>query len=432
MTETAERYDKEAIRERVAMDDLCMQHCGVVLKRSGTHQWKGCCPFHAERTASFTVMHDSGKGWHYHCFGCGAHGDVIDLWMGRMGGNFQDALRSLAGIAGLSPLPGDWKPRARPLPVVAEAPRKEIVWPRLRRLSDATCEELAAQRGLRPEGVMAARAAGLIWGCNVGVLGKTHAGERGRVYGDAAIAAKESRLEEVCRCWVVYDGAQKCMQFRRLDGRKWKAWNAETRRKEESFKSDTLGSTKWPQGVGLIGGRTRVVLVEGGPDLLAAFDFLEFAGRLKDTAVVEAVSASVHFEEEAMSLFAHKRVRIFSHFDKLDPRTGRRAGWEAAARWIEELTDAGAEVDSWCPGPLEETETEAGLPGLVRVRRYPHEAADAAAAAAVEGSRGDAEARGGEGFSVAAGDLNDCALGDAECIRATVEAMEFEPTIFNV
>ena len=45
----------------------------VKLLRAG-REWKACCPFHNEKTPSFTVNDDKGF---YHCFGCGAHGDAI-------------------------------------------------------------------------------------------------------------------------------------------------------------------------------------------------------------------------------------------------------------------------------------------------------------------------------------------------------------------
>ena len=52
----------------------------VRLARSG-RQWKGCCPFHGEKTPSFYVYEDG----HYHCFGCGAHGDAIGFVMQSRG-----------------------------------------------------------------------------------------------------------------------------------------------------------------------------------------------------------------------------------------------------------------------------------------------------------------------------------------------------------
>ena len=49
---------------------------GVVkLKRAGG-EWKACCPFHSEKTPSFTIY---GNGRRFMCFGCGAEGDVFDF-----------------------------------------------------------------------------------------------------------------------------------------------------------------------------------------------------------------------------------------------------------------------------------------------------------------------------------------------------------------
>ena len=68
----------------------------VRLARSG-RQWKGCCPFHGEKTPSFYVYDD-----HYHCFGCGAHGDAISYVMQAEGQSFIEAVRGLAAEAGLA------------------------------------------------------------------------------------------------------------------------------------------------------------------------------------------------------------------------------------------------------------------------------------------------------------------------------------------
>ncbi|MCW5700857.1 MAG: DNA primase, partial [Rhodospirillales bacterium] len=56
----------------------------------------GLCPFHKEKTPSFTVFHD-----HYHCFGCGAHGSAIDFVMEVEGLGFREAVERLAAQAGL-------------------------------------------------------------------------------------------------------------------------------------------------------------------------------------------------------------------------------------------------------------------------------------------------------------------------------------------
>jgi DNA primase len=67
----------------------------VRLARNG-RQWKGCCPFHNEKTPSFYVYDD-----HFHCFGCGAHGDAITFLMRAEGASFPEAVERLAAEAGL-------------------------------------------------------------------------------------------------------------------------------------------------------------------------------------------------------------------------------------------------------------------------------------------------------------------------------------------
>ena len=83
----------------------------VRLARSG-RQWKGCCPFHNEKTPSFYV-YDDGQ---YHCFGCGAHGDAISFVMQSEGAGFMEAVERLATEAGLD-VP-------KPSPEAAEAERR--------------------------------------------------------------------------------------------------------------------------------------------------------------------------------------------------------------------------------------------------------------------------------------------------------------------
>ncbi len=82
----------------------------VKLARSGRH-WKGCCPFHGEKTPSFYVYDDG-----FHCFGCGAHGDAISFVMQTQGASFPEAVQQLAGEAGLE-VP-------KPSPAVAEIERR--------------------------------------------------------------------------------------------------------------------------------------------------------------------------------------------------------------------------------------------------------------------------------------------------------------------
>jgi DNA primase len=61
-------------------------------------EFKGCCPFHNEKTPSFYVNDDKGF---YHCFGCSAHGDAIKWLTENQGLPFMDAVKELAASAGM-------------------------------------------------------------------------------------------------------------------------------------------------------------------------------------------------------------------------------------------------------------------------------------------------------------------------------------------
>jgi DNA primase len=83
-----------------------VQERGVQLRRSGT-AWKGLCPFHGEKTPSFQV---NGEKGFFHCFGCGVGGDAIKFVELFDKVTFPEAVRQLAGRAGLAvPEPDDSK-----------------------------------------------------------------------------------------------------------------------------------------------------------------------------------------------------------------------------------------------------------------------------------------------------------------------------------
>ncbi len=86
----------------------------VKLSKSGRN-WKGCCPFHGEKSPSFYVYDD-----HFHCFGCGVHGDAISFHMQSSGASFPEAVESLAAEAGLE------VPKASPAQARAEQKRLDL------------------------------------------------------------------------------------------------------------------------------------------------------------------------------------------------------------------------------------------------------------------------------------------------------------------
>ncbi|HEX3499280.1 MAG TPA: DNA primase [Stellaceae bacterium] len=85
----------DELRQRCSLADIVGRR--VRLTKRG-REYVGLCPFHNEKTPSFAVVEDKGF---FHCFGCGAHGDVIGFLMQSGGLGFREAVESLAGEAGL-------------------------------------------------------------------------------------------------------------------------------------------------------------------------------------------------------------------------------------------------------------------------------------------------------------------------------------------
>ena len=83
------------IQDRVNIVDIISEH--VPLKRAGKN-FKGLCPFHQERTPSFSV--NSEKQF-FHCFGCGESGNVFTFLVKRKKIDFREAAQELAARAGV-------------------------------------------------------------------------------------------------------------------------------------------------------------------------------------------------------------------------------------------------------------------------------------------------------------------------------------------
>jgi DNA primase len=86
---------KRQILDRVDILDLISEH--VKLKRSG-QRWVGLCPFHSEKTPSFTIRPDHGS---FKCFGCGKGGDVFSFVQMRENVDFMESMRILADRVGI-------------------------------------------------------------------------------------------------------------------------------------------------------------------------------------------------------------------------------------------------------------------------------------------------------------------------------------------
>ena len=85
----------DELRSRITLSAIIGRTTRVI--KAG-REFKACCPFHNEKTPSFTINDEKGF---YHCFGCGAHGDAIRWMTDQRGLSFMDAVKQLAEEAGM-------------------------------------------------------------------------------------------------------------------------------------------------------------------------------------------------------------------------------------------------------------------------------------------------------------------------------------------
>lgn len=116
-----ERREIEAIKSRIDIAEL-ITRSGVTLSPSGIGSYKGLCPFHDERTPSFTVRPANG---YFNCFGCGVKGDIFEYINRKDGIPFMEAVEMLAAEAGVTitrthtPQEEKSSPRARIMDVLS-------------------------------------------------------------------------------------------------------------------------------------------------------------------------------------------------------------------------------------------------------------------------------------------------------------------------
>jgi DNA primase len=85
----------DELRARITLSALIGRT--VKITKAG-REFKACCPFHNEKSPSFTINDEKGF---YHCFGCSAHGDAIRWMTDQRGLSFMDAIKELAAEAGM-------------------------------------------------------------------------------------------------------------------------------------------------------------------------------------------------------------------------------------------------------------------------------------------------------------------------------------------
>ena len=396
---------REAVRARITMVEVCAK-CDIEGRREG-HAFRARCPFHEEKNGSFLIGGRAPD--RAYCFGCGWSGDIFAFYEKREGVSHVEAVNRLASLVGLSPvIPGvGWaKPKAKVLTALTGARRFEKGekprLPGMRALRDAEIEALAELRGLSVAGVRVAAQVMRRVGCCEWPLYLNKWQNRWMSPCEAhwwkcKMDTEECKPVQRFPAWVVTDDTRWVAQFRRLDGGVY--LKRDQRRVDgglpdaekeghpssgeaKTFKSWTAGTATWPIGAADLSGRSNVLLVEGGADMLACYHFLHHFGRLRDVAVVCMLGAHGRLAEAALAHFKGKRVRIICDADeekvKVNTRkdgtetiTKSRPGLDAAERWKEQLTAAGAAVKTFFLGDVLDADGELIVPGLVRADGTP-------------------------------------------------------------
>jgi DNA primase len=144
----AGRIPQHFIDELVARTDIIEVIGGrVQLKRAG-REYKACCPFHDEKTPSFTV---SPEKQFYHCFGCGAHGTALGFVMDFDHLGFVEAVEELAARAGLTVPREGGDAVARPDEDLYVALERAALFFRQSLSGEPRAREYLVARGLHPE-----------------------------------------------------------------------------------------------------------------------------------------------------------------------------------------------------------------------------------------------------------------------------------------
>jgi DNA primase len=142
----AGRIPQEFINDLIDRSDIVeIVGSRITLKKAG-REYKACCPFHGEKTPSFTVSPEKGF---YHCFGCGAHGTAVGFLMEHDQLEFVEAVEELASLNGVE-VPRDAGGKSNTSPV---APLHELL--------DKAAEAFAQQLKEHPHAIQYLKDRGL-------------------------------------------------------------------------------------------------------------------------------------------------------------------------------------------------------------------------------------------------------------------------------
>lgn len=292
-------------KQRLPLPDL-MEKCG-----DGEHaKMSAKCPFHEDVKNSFSIF-DDGDGWRFKCHaGCG-QGDEIHYLMLRSNVSKGEAIRIFGEMAGGSEtgIPLSPAPRAkRP----TKAPESIEPGPSLPGdATEGTIDDWKALADLR----------GIHWHA-VGTAAKN----LGTLYFGTMFKFKS---------WILTDERKLCMEARRMDGLPYPAI-PEAGLGERKAHTLRRSNKSWPVGLAIRGLTVddfrAVLIVEGGPDYLAALAFT--LNDQQDCLPIAMLGASVggNIHPDAIGLLRGRRVRFYPHVDE------ERQGQDAVVKWGKQLS----------------------------------------------------------------------------------------------
>lgn len=256
-------------------------------------------PFREDKSPSFSV-YSGGQRWKDHSTGQG--GDVIDLIALAQDVDNSEAARRFLAMAGAS--------HPQTCPKLQPPAFKGPMLPSVKKPTEDEVRLIAASRRLDPGAVELAARLSLL------VIGEVHGH----------------------RSWILTDSSEKIAEARRLDGKPFPPGGPLSERKAHTFKNS---SKAWPVGTAVLTSKVHcraVMMVEGGPDLLAALHFALDAGDVLPIAMLGR-SAGAAIDPDAMGLLRDRRVRIYPHHD------ADGGGRASAKKWAAQLYAAGCRVD---------------------------------------------------------------------------------------
>jgi hypothetical protein len=278
------------------------------------------CPFPAghrngDRKPSFN-FHGGGK--RFKCFACDIEGGAVDLLGLALGLDEKAACRKLIELAGGAAFPvarvSSTVQVSQPYGITSKEERPRVDVPPLRRGGFLAWRALERSRSVSSVAVDLASRFGVL------------------------------RFGEVCGfpSWVLMDGSQRAVEARRMGRLPYPPVHSLGERKAHSLK----GTDKsWPLALDVLRVLPTfraVMLVEGGPDFLAALHFLN-ALEVWDVWPVAMLGRSTGgaIHAEALKLLAGRKVRIYPHADS------DGGGEEAARKWGRQLAAVGCAVDGF-------------------------------------------------------------------------------------